>query len=432
MSIPPPPGPHQPSAPQDSFQAPAEQNPFQAPGEQNPFQAPTDQGPFQAPTLQGPYQNPYPQGPYAQGPYGPPYQPWGQGYSPFARPAPVNGVAIASLVLGLLCFLPAVGLVLGVIALVQIGKKGERGKGLAIAGSVLSCVGLALWVVLLATGAGSGMWEGFKDGVGGNGSMSLAKGECFDVPGDSLEDAVYDADQVPCTGRHDGEVFATIPLPGDSFPGDDHVTDVAEDKCYTLQESYTMDFWAVPDYVDVYYLTPTEESWDVGDREITCVYGNTDESGTLTGSLRSDATTLDTDQMALLKALNAIDTVLYEEPEDYAEDDLDGNKDWAADVENMLGAQIEALRGHTWPAGAQRPVAALVKDMEQARKDWAKAAAAGDADTFYEHYDSGYEYVDGKTTVTARKALGLATTPPSYDEDYDSGGGSGGSGNLDV
>ena len=119
MSIPPPPGPHQPQAP---YQPPQpDQNP-------NPGR---DQ-----------HQNPYPQGPYPQGghphaapPYGGvPYPVWGQGYTPFARPAPVNGVAIASLVLGLLCFLPAVGLILGIIALVQIKKRGERGKGLAIAG----------------------------------------------------------------------------------------------------------------------------------------------------------------------------------------------------------------------------------------------------------------------------------------------------------
>lgn len=45
-----------------------------------------------------------------------------------------------------------------------------------------------------------------------------------------------------------------------------------------------------------------------------------------------------------------------------------------------------------------------------------KAAAADDADAYYEHYDAGYEYVDGDTTVAARRALGLATTPPTYDD----------------
>jgi hypothetical protein len=70
--------------------------------------------------------------------------------------------------------------------------------------------------------------------------------------------------------------------------------------------------------------------------------------------------------------------------------------------------------------------------MEDARKEWAKAAAAQDVDTYYEHYDAGWEFIDGDTTVTARQALGLATDVPSYDEDYDSGSGGGGAGELDV
>ncbi|MET9384025.1 DUF4190 domain-containing protein [Streptomyces sp. NPDC002928] len=401
MSIPPPPGTHDPQQPQ---------------------------GPYQAPP-------PAPYGQYGSyPPYGPPpYQTWGQGYTPFNRPAPVNGVAIASLVLGILCFLPAVGLVLGVIALVQIKKRGERGKGMAIGGSVMSSIGLVLWVLLLATGGASDIWEGFKDGARDSASLSVSAGECFDTPGGSLEGYTYDVDEVPCEGEHDGEVFAVFDMSGGSdYPGDSHVTDVADDKCYSLQDSYAMDTWAVPENVDVYYFTPTEDSWSIGDREITCAFGNTDEDATLTGSLRNDRTTLDDDQLAFLEASRALDTTLAAEPEEYAEEDLEVNTDWAGEVDDTLGEQAGALRGHTWPSAVEQPVAALVKDMEAARKEWAKAATADDPDTFYEHYDSGYEFIDGATTVTAREALGLATTPPSYD-DYDDGSGdSTGSGGLDV
>ncbi|MEV0173476.1 DUF4190 domain-containing protein [Streptomyces sp. NPDC050803] len=383
MSTPPPPGPHQPQGPQ------------------------------------GPYGPPAPQGPYAQGPYPPPYFPYGYG---LPVPPPVNGVAIAALVLGILCFLPAVGLVLGLIALRQIKKKGERGKGMAVAGSVLSTLGLALWTVSLSTGFASDVWGGLKDAANEDGTAyALAKGDCFDSPSGSLEGATYDVDEVSCAGRHDGEVFAVVKLPGGRFPGDDEVTRIAEDKCYTLEAEYAMDSWAVPDDVDVYYLIPSSQSWRFGDREITCLFGSTDTKGTLTGSLRSDERTLGADQVALLEALNTVDDVLFEEPEDYPEDDLPANTDWAKDVEAVLGEQVEALRGHTWQGEAEQPVADLVADMEDARRSWAKAAAADDVDTFYEHYDAGYEYVDGSTTVTARKALGLATTVPSY-EDYDDGG----------
>ncbi|MFE0509462.1 DUF4190 domain-containing protein [Streptomyces sp. NPDC058964] len=384
MSIPPPPGPHQP---------------------------------------EGQYP-PYPQGPY--GPYGPPYQPWSQGYSPFNRPAAVNGLAIAALVLGILCFLPGVGLVLGLIALSQIKKRGERGRGMAVGGSVLSGVGLALWALALATGGAADFWDGFKEGARGGASLSLAKGECFNTPGGSLTGETDDVDKVSCDREHDGEVFASFELTGRSYPGDDSVTDTADKRCYGLRDSYAMDGWALPGDVDVYYLTPTPGSWSRGDREVTCVFGNTSEGRTLTGSLRNDGTVLDADQVAYLKAAHLLNAAMDTVPDtEYVEDDLPGHKAWAARVEKALAEQAGMLRGHRWPAGARKPVAALAALLDRSRAEWAEAAAASDADAFYAHYDKGFKLLDRNKTVTARKALGLATTPPS---DGDGGGGSGSGG----
>ncbi|MFG2557278.1 DUF4190 domain-containing protein [Streptomyces sp. NPDC048581] len=410
MSIPPPPGPQQPQGSPEQPQGPYPQGQYPPP----------------PPYAYQPYGPPGPHGPH--GPYGPPGP-----YSPYGTPTPVNGVAIGALVLGILCFVPAIGLVLGLIALAQIKKKGERGKGMAIAGSILSSVGLALWALALATGGAADFWDGFRDAAKGEGTaFALAKGDCFDSPTGNLEGDAYDVDEVPCSGKHDGEVFAVITLPAGDFPGDDEVTNTADEKCYALQDGYAMDTWAVPDDADVFYFIPTEESWRFGDHEITCLFGSTDENGKLTGSLRNDASTLDTDQTAFLSATNAIDTTLYEEPENYAEDDLAANRAWAKNVHAVLGEQIEALRGHEWPTGAKQPVADLVEEMEAARKEWSRAAAATDADTYYTHYESGYEYVDGPTTVTARKALGLDTTVPTYEDDSDSGGGSDGGGGINV
>lgn len=439
MSIPPPPGPHR---PQDPYQPPQPQSPYPQDPFAPPPQDPYAQGPYGPQGPQGPMgpgpmgpgpMGPYPHPSYPQAPYGAvPYPVWGQGYSPYGRPSPVNGVAIASLVLGLLCFLPGVGLLLGIIALVQIRKRGERGKAMAIVGTVLSSVGLAVWVLALSTGGASDFWDGFKEGASGNSSFALAKGDCFDVPGETFDEDVYDVDEVDCSGEHDAEVFATVPLTGDSFPGDDHVTDVADDKCYTLQDAYAMDPWALTDEVDIYYLTPTADSWSWGDREITCVFANVDEKGTLTGSLRADASTLDPDQFAFLKAMAAVDDVLFEEPEEYAEEDLASNRTWAGDTGEVTGNQADQLGSHLWEEpDREAPLAALVKDMRTASKEWAAAAKAADADGFYEHYDKAYKYVDGATTVTARKALGLTTTVPTYDEDSDSGSGGTGGGDSD-
>ncbi|MGW3353974.1 DUF4190 domain-containing protein [Streptomyces bungoensis] len=406
MSIPPPPGPHQPQGPYEPPRQPYPHNPYGPPSYQ--------QGP------QGPQ---HPQNPY--GP--PPYQPWAQGYSPYNQPAPVNGLAIASLVLGLLCCLPGVGLVLGLIALPQIRRRGERGTALAVTGSVLSGIGLALCVLMFATGGASDFWKGFKEGARGRASISLAKGECFDAPGGSLRGETYDVDKVPCSGAHDGEVFASFRLGGGGYPGDDWVTGAADKRCYGLQDAYAMDGWAVPGDVDVYYLTPTEDSWSTGDREVTCVFGNVTEGHDLTGSLRNDETVLDSYQVAYLKAAHILNAAMESAPDArYVEDDLPGHKAWAGRVAVALSEQARTLRAQSWPGGARRPVGTLAADLDKARAQWAKAAKAKDADGFYRYYDAGLKLLDPTQSVPARKALGLETTPPA------DGGGKGGGGGRDA
>ncbi|GAA3975140.1 hypothetical protein GCM10022384_26810 [Streptomyces marokkonensis] len=57
-----------------------------------------------------------------------------------------------------------------------------------------------------------------------------------------------------------------------------------------------MDARALPAGVDVYYLTPTSQGRR-GDREITCLFGDTDERGTPTGSPCDDETALDAHQL---------------------------------------------------------------------------------------------------------------------------------------
>ncbi|MGW1215274.1 DUF4190 domain-containing protein [Streptomyces sp. NPDC002499] len=385
---------------------------------------------------------PQPQGPYQQGPYGYPYpqQPWGQGqgpYGPYGQPAPVNGVAIASLVLGILCCVPGVGLVLGLVALAQIKRKGERGRGMAVTGSALSALGLTLWVLVLATGGLNDMWDGVKDSARDNGSAyTLAKGECFDAPSGSLEGFAYDVDQVTCAGEHDGEVFAALRIPGygDSaaYPGDDKVTDIADTRCYALRYDYAMDQWAVPDYVDIYYLTPTRDSWRLGDREITCVFGNTDETASLTGSLRNDAATLDADQRAYLMAVNLGNRAMDGQPVDSPDDDLAANRKWADRMATALTQEARQLRGHRWPAGADKPVGKVAAELGTIEKEWERAAAAEDADAFYVSYDRILTLSTPDHSLTAREALGLATTPPS-DGDTDGGGGDGeGDSGLEV
>ncbi|QFR02963.1 DUF4190 domain-containing protein [Streptomyces phaeolivaceus] len=341
-------------------------------------------------------------------------------------PAPVNGLAIAALVLGLLCFLPGVGLLLGVLALVQIRRKGERGTGMAVAGIVLSTIGALLLALAFATGGARDAWDGVRDAANGaGGTFSVTEGECFDSPSGSLEGYAYDVDIVPCDGAHDAEVFADFTMPDGAFPGDDAVTDAADDECYTLLEAYAMDAWALPADVDVYYFTPTRQSWRYGDREVTCMFGNVDPEGSLTGSLRQDGTTLDEDQLAFLEADAILNDAFDTMPDtEYVEDDLTGHREWASQVVRALERQTSALRAHDWEPAVEQEVTDYADALDRAREEWEAASGARDADDFTAHWDKAHRLTDGPKAVTAREALGLATEAPVYeDEDTGAGGG---------
>lgn len=408
MDIPPPPGPQQPppgGAPQ--------------PGPYQPYE-----------TYPGSYAQP---GGYPGGPAGPPYQAWPGGYQPYVQP-PVNGLAIASLVLGILCFVPGLGLVLGAVGLSQINRRGERGRGMAIAGIVLSSLGLMVLALgLIGILVGDDRDGGGSAGGGPGGeevTFSLDVGECFDTQGRSLEGLAYDVDRVPCSGAHDGEVFANFTLPGGPWPGEKRLDATADDKCFALRRGYAMDSWALPADSDVYHFSPSRESWDYGDREITCLFGNADATGRLTGPLRNDEGSLDADQTAYLKALRATEEALENPPEEeYVEDDLPGHRRWAREVAAALGDQERALRDHRWPTRAADAIAAELRAVKAARTQWDKAAEATDADTFYEAYGAADEAYADREQIPARKALGLVVTPPER-EDGGEGeeGGSGGTG----
>ncbi|MEV4383245.1 DUF4190 domain-containing protein [Streptosporangium sp. NPDC049644] len=92
----------------------------------------------------------------SSGGYGPP----GGGYDPYGGygappPRGNNGMAIAALIMGIaglfVCGLTSiVGVVLGHVSLGQIKRTGEEGRGMAIAGLVLSYFGIACWLAVLA------------------------------------------------------------------------------------------------------------------------------------------------------------------------------------------------------------------------------------------------------------------------------------------
>jgi hypothetical protein len=96
-----------------------------------------------------------PQYQYAQPPYGQP-APYGPppGY-PYAAPRSTNGLAIASLVLGILWLYwigSVLALVFGYMARKQIRERGDDGAGLATAGIVLGWIGVGAFVLAMIVG----------------------------------------------------------------------------------------------------------------------------------------------------------------------------------------------------------------------------------------------------------------------------------------
>ncbi len=101
--------------------------------------------------------------------------------------------------------------------------------------------------------------------------FSLEEGTCFQEPENTSE--VAEVETVDCDDRHFAEVFHVqeVEADGDDFPGDSVIAEQATEAC--LGEAFE-DFTGVPFENDsafgAFPLSPSEGSWDDGDREIVC------------------------------------------------------------------------------------------------------------------------------------------------------------------
>ncbi|MEU2156734.1 DUF4190 domain-containing protein [Streptomyces sp. NPDC019396] len=269
-------------------------------------------GPYGAPGQPGPYGTPGPPGapgPYGQpgqpGPYGQPGQPGPYGGAPGWPPPPsekTNALAIVSFVMSIVCGIPFVPLILGIIALSQIRKNGEKGRGFAIAGIAIHGAALLFIAIMVALGASGALDDssskpkrstsGQVTDPGSSDVQDIRKGDCFNTE-DDLADyaeeegsrAAYKVDVVPCAEPHEGEAYAVFQLEAGAYPGTEKVASQAEEKCSgDLLTDYVGDAAKLPKTMSFYYYHPQQAGWAFGDREVTCFLG--DSSGSSTGSLR--------------------------------------------------------------------------------------------------------------------------------------------------
>ncbi|MFE4331170.1 septum formation family protein [Streptomyces sp. NPDC056831] len=239
--------------------------------------------------------------------------------------------------------------------------------------------------------------------------FSLATGDCYNPNNGTAKSEEFSVEVVPCKEPHKGQVVGDFKIDGQSaYPGEDKTAQIADERCPAEAQKFTPDDWALPKGVDVYYYSPTKESWATGDRAVTCTY--TKESGTFSGSLKSEP--LNADQLAYLKGSNAVyDALWTNQPEaDHAEDDFTGYKKQAKAVAAALGSHLTALKGIQQPETAK-----LRAQLEKTAGAWEKAASAGDTDAFYLAYDRAFDGINPDKTLAARKELKLAATVPADD-----------------
>lgn len=340
----------------------------------------------------------------------PPYY-WGDvawQVPPRPQPTGVNGQAIAAFVLGLFAVVPA-GVVFGIVALVRIGRTRQRGKGLAVAGLVLS----GLWLLTAMGGviAAAAFYQSghvVASGVSGSGARpvsALPSWTCFNQPAGSTTLLVP---VVPCAGAHDRQLFAKIDLGGSSsYPGLDAVRQRAWIAC--LRAAYTAftDPLGATEVAAVTPYYPEQSSWDDGDTQAWCAL-KAPYSGQLTGDLRQSASHYTAVQQSFLQlvdpALLLADEVRATLPSQWADGTVLATRLGDADRDEARELTSSTVFTGSFMKGV---AAALAKDdLEQAAQ--ADRLAAADTQSAWTSATAALDAADlSSDLATARMNLGL-------------------------
>jgi hypothetical protein len=205
------------------------------------------------------------------------------GYGAPARPqptGPVNRFAIVSLVTGLIGLVP-LGFIFGILAIRQINRTGERGRGHAVGGILTAGVWMYVIYMIVSVQAGLDGLKSVEDLVGRanaqQAQVSLYPGVCVDEVHGSSAAALT---TVPCSTPHGAEVYSVFSLPSGRYPGVSSVRTDVEDRCEGDFERYRSGANAD---MQIDYLYPESASAWAFDRGVICFA--VDPAGTRTTSL---------------------------------------------------------------------------------------------------------------------------------------------------
>ncbi|CNG23060.1 Uncharacterised protein [Mycobacterium tuberculosis] len=199
---------------------------------------------------------------------------------PAAVRRPTNRFAVVALLTGLVGMVVlAVGF--AVTALVQTGRRGEKGRGLAIGGLAASLVWIAAIAAVVTVGPLSSGSSG--PGVRADGRVAVTTMR----PGDCFSELVETPDgmfvkPLPCTTPHQGELSASTELSDVPYPGEREARDRAWTACrertgFLERSRYGKD-------LELRVAPPDEDAWKDGDRTARCLMRYTG-SGLLPASL---------------------------------------------------------------------------------------------------------------------------------------------------
>jgi hypothetical protein len=202
------------------------------------------------------------------------YVPYGGQAEP-SRSGGMSGWAIASFVLGLLgVFIFSV--IFASIALHRIKRLGQRGRGLAIAGLVLS----GLWITLIALAvmgantstATRSSTTGIITHSGRINVFSLKIGDCFDNPAGAK--TVHSVTAIPCDQPHNAQIYAKFKLSGSdlSYPGAAGVARMARSGCNARTGSVNKSM--TTSAMSIRIFLPAELAWITGQRTVSCMIVN--------------------------------------------------------------------------------------------------------------------------------------------------------------
>lgn len=100
------------------------------------------------------------------------------------------------------------------------------------------------------------------------GAVDLRVGDCYDLKEPQASE-IEDVAAKPCTEAHEYELFFVGSLPEGAYPADAVFERYVLDNCDPAFATYVGTAYQ-DSTLDIYWLIPTPDSWDSGDRSVQC------------------------------------------------------------------------------------------------------------------------------------------------------------------